>query len=108
MDGAHRRFLNGEQELFPRLRPLSNRPLHRSSIARRQIHMADSAGGNQSSNSKSGKVWFITGASTGFGRLLAEEVLKAGGRVIATARKHDHIAELPRQYPETARALVLD
>jgi len=28
------------------------------------------------------KVWFITGASTGFGRLLAEEALKAGDRVI--------------------------
>ncbi|HEY5056615.1 MAG TPA: SDR family NAD(P)-dependent oxidoreductase, partial [Acidobacteriaceae bacterium] len=54
------------------------------------------------------KVWFITGASTGFGRLLAEEVLKAGGRVIATARRPEQVADLAKQYPETARALELD
>jgi NAD(P)-dependent dehydrogenase (short-subunit alcohol dehydrogenase family) len=55
-----------------------------------------------------GRTWFITGASTGFGRLLAEEVLKAGGTVIATARKLDKIADLERQYPQKAKALVLD
>ena len=68
--------------------------------AGRQMDMANSTDAN--------KVWFITGASTGFGRLLAEQVLKAGERVIATARKPEHIAELVKQYPETARALVLD
>ncbi|OAX81541.1 hypothetical protein ACJ72_04120 [Emergomyces africanus] len=31
-------------------------------------------------------VWFITGASSGFGSALAEAALKAGNRVIATAR----------------------
>jgi NAD(P)-dependent dehydrogenase (short-subunit alcohol dehydrogenase family) len=61
-----------------------------------------------STNSHADKVWFITGASTGFGRLLAEEVLKAGGRVIATARKPEQIADLVQQYPETARAFALD
>jgi NAD(P)-dependent dehydrogenase (short-subunit alcohol dehydrogenase family) len=55
-----------------------------------------------------GKVWFITGASTGFGRQLAEEVLKAGGRVIATARNPEQVADLVKQYPETARAFALD
>jgi len=54
------------------------------------------------------RVWFITGASTGFGRLLAEEVLKSGGKVIATARKLDKVADLEEQYPETAKALTLD
>lgn len=54
------------------------------------------------------KVWFITGASTGFGRLLAEEVLKSGGRVIATARKAEKIADLVEKFPETARTFVLD
>jgi NAD(P)-dependent dehydrogenase (short-subunit alcohol dehydrogenase family) len=57
---------------------------------------------------KAGKVWLITGASTGFGRLLAEEVLKAGGRVIATARKVQQIADFAEQYPETARVFALD
>jgi len=54
------------------------------------------------------KAWFITGASTGFGRLLAEQVLKAGGRVIATARKPEQVADLAKQYPETARVFALD
>src|SRR5580693_1120328 len=54
------------------------------------------------------RIWFITGASTGFGRVLAEEVLKAGGKVIATARNRDKVADLEKQYPQTARALALD
>jgi len=54
------------------------------------------------------KVWFITGASTGFGRLLAEQVLSAGGSVIATARKPDQIADLQQKYPDTALAVALD
>lgn len=65
-------------------------------------------GGSSNSNRKTGKVWFITGASTGFGRLLAEEVLQAGGSVIATARNAEHVAEFERKYRETARAMVLD
>src|ERR1035438_1358398 len=51
-------------------------PLHRERATGRQMNMA-----NSTESSRTGKVWFITGASTGFGRLLAEEVLKAGGRV---------------------------
>jgi len=57
---------------------------------------------------KTSKVWFITGTSTGFGRLLTEAVLGAGGRVIATARKPEQIAELVQRYPATARAFALD
>jgi NADP-dependent 3-hydroxy acid dehydrogenase YdfG len=63
---------------------------------------------NSTNISQTGKVWFITGASTGFGRLLAEEVLKAGGKVVATARKVDKVADLEKQYPQTAKALALD
>src|ERR1700679_1656203 len=55
-----------------------------------------------------GKVWFITGASTGFGRLLAEEVLRAGGKVVATARKLDKVSDLEAKHPQTAKALALD
>jgi NAD(P)-dependent dehydrogenase (short-subunit alcohol dehydrogenase family) len=54
------------------------------------------------------RAWFITGASSGIGRLLAEEVLKAGGKVVVTARKLDKIADLERQYPKAAKALMLD
>jgi NAD(P)-dependent dehydrogenase (short-subunit alcohol dehydrogenase family) len=54
------------------------------------------------------RTWFITGASTGFGRVLAEEVLKAGGKVVATARNHDKVADLEAKYPQRAKALALD
>jgi NAD(P)-dependent dehydrogenase (short-subunit alcohol dehydrogenase family) len=54
------------------------------------------------------RTWFITGASTGFGRVLAEEVLKAGGKVIATARSIDKISDLEQQYPDQAKVFALD
>jgi NAD(P)-dependent dehydrogenase (short-subunit alcohol dehydrogenase family) len=54
------------------------------------------------------RTWFITGASTGFGRILAEELLKAGNNVVATARKVEQVADLQKKYPKTAKALALD
>lgn len=54
------------------------------------------------------RTWFITGASGGFGRLLAEEVLKAGGKVIATARNIDKIIDLEEKSPGQAKAFALD
>ncbi len=54
------------------------------------------------------RVWFVTGTSTGFGRILAEEVLKAGGKVVATARNVAQIADLEQQYPGRAKAIALD
>lgn len=54
------------------------------------------------------RTWFITGASTGFGRLLAEQVLKTGGKVIATARKLESIIDLETKHPGQAKAFALD
>jgi len=54
------------------------------------------------------RTWFITGASTGFGRVLAEEVLKAGGKVVATARNLDKVKDFEARYPRMAKALALD
>src|SRR5260370_39464275 len=54
------------------------------------------------------RIWFITGASTGFGGVLAEEVLKAGGKVVATARNLDKVKDFEAKYPQTAKALALD
>jgi NAD(P)-dependent dehydrogenase (short-subunit alcohol dehydrogenase family) len=59
-------------------------------------------------NVTTSRTWFITGASTGFGRLLAEEVLRSGGRVVATARKLDKVADLEEKYPGRAKAFALD
>jgi len=46
----------------------------------------------QSKNSPANKIWFITGASCGFGRVWAEAALKRGDKVAATARRLDSIA----------------
>lgn len=54
------------------------------------------------------RVWLITGSSTGFGRVLAEAVLKRGDRVIATARKPEQLQDLVAQRPENILALQLD
>jgi len=57
---------------------------------------------------RSGRVWFITGTSTGFGRALAEAVLEHGDLLVATARDASTIADLARSRPERARVLELD
>ena len=43
------------------------------------------------------RVWFITGASRGFGRAFTEEAVKRGDKVIATVRRvpHDDIFKHP-------------
>jgi NAD(P)-dependent dehydrogenase (short-subunit alcohol dehydrogenase family) len=60
------------------------------------------------SDSSSSRVWFITGTSTGFGHLLAKELLRRGDRVIATARDLSKAEDLVQQYPSTTRAFTLD
>ncbi|WP_221389637.1 SDR family NAD(P)-dependent oxidoreductase [Dyadobacter sp. NIV53] len=57
---------------------------------------------------KSSKVWFITGASRGFGRVWADAALKRGDKVAATARKLESIADLKEKYGENILTLELD
>jgi NAD(P)-dependent dehydrogenase (short-subunit alcohol dehydrogenase family) len=52
------------------------------------------------------RTWFITGASSGFGRELAEAVLERGDAVVAGARSTDALAELGP--PERVLAVGLD
>ena len=54
------------------------------------------------------KVWFITGASRGFGRIWAEAALKCGDKVAITARKLDSIADFKERYSEAVLPLELD
>jgi NAD(P)-dependent dehydrogenase (short-subunit alcohol dehydrogenase family) len=54
------------------------------------------------------KVWIITGTSSGFGRSLAEEVLKRGERVVATARDPKSLDDLVAVAPDRVLALRLD
>lgn len=61
-----------------------------------------------SPRSSDGRVWVITGTSTGFGRALAEGVIARGDRLVATARRPETIADLVALAPERVRAIALD
>lgn len=54
------------------------------------------------------KVWFITGAARGFGRLWAEAALARGDKVVATVRNLQTLESLKAQYRETLLPLQLD
>ena len=56
----------------------------------------------------SGKVWFITGASRGFGRIWAEAALRRGDKVVATARILADVADLAESYGDAVLPLALD
>ena len=60
------------------------------------------------SHNDGSRVWFITGCSTGFGRVLAELLLKRGERVVATARNLQQVENLVSPHKETGVALPLD
>src|SRR3982750_2255466 len=62
----------------------------------------------QRNEKATGKVWFITGASRGFGRVWAEATLKRGDKVAATARKLSSIAALQEKYGANVLTLELD
>ena len=54
------------------------------------------------------KVWFITGASRGFGRVWTEAALKRGDQVVATARDPGTLDDLVKIYGNAILALPLD
>jgi NAD(P)-dependent dehydrogenase (short-subunit alcohol dehydrogenase family) len=51
------------------------------------------------SQANAGKVWFITGASRGFGALIARDALKRGDRVVATARNPQQVIDQLGDHP---------
>jgi NAD(P)-dependent dehydrogenase (short-subunit alcohol dehydrogenase family) len=54
------------------------------------------------------KVWFITGASKGFGREWAQAALERGDQVAATARKPETLDALVDKYGDNVLPLTLD
>ncbi|EPH3308032.1 MULTISPECIES: SDR family NAD(P)-dependent oxidoreductase [Gammaproteobacteria] len=54
------------------------------------------------------KVWFITGAARGFGRVWAEAALDRGDKVVATARKTNALNGLVERHGDRVLPLVLD
>ncbi|MGX7003144.1 SDR family oxidoreductase [Caballeronia sp. KNU42] len=54
------------------------------------------------------QTWFITGSSSGFGRVLAEKLLARGDRVAATLRKVHALDDLKEQFGERLWVASLD
>jgi len=54
------------------------------------------------------KNWFITGTSTGLGRILTEQLLARGDTVVATVRRAGALDDLLGTYPDTLHVLVFD
>src|SRR6266436_491458 len=54
------------------------------------------------------KVWLITGTSRGLGRAFAEEALKAGHRVVATARNSEQLLDVASKFGKNVRTVSLD
>jgi NAD(P)-dependent dehydrogenase (short-subunit alcohol dehydrogenase family) len=54
------------------------------------------------------KVWLITGSGNGLGRNITEAALRAGEKVVATARRPQQLDELLRQYGERMLAVKHD
>jgi NADP-dependent 3-hydroxy acid dehydrogenase YdfG len=54
------------------------------------------------------KVYFITGASSGFGAALAHAVLRRGARAVLAARRTDTLAAIANAYGEHALPVPLN
>ncbi|MDQ2833736.1 MAG: SDR family NAD(P)-dependent oxidoreductase [Acidobacteriota bacterium] len=54
------------------------------------------------------KVWFVTGASRGLGRIWAEAALERGDKVTATSRNVADVADLQERFGDAVLPLALD
>jgi NAD(P)-dependent dehydrogenase (short-subunit alcohol dehydrogenase family) len=54
------------------------------------------------------RVWLVTGATSGFGRALTEEVLSRGDIVVAAARTISRLGDLKSGYPDQLVPVALD
>jgi NAD(P)-dependent dehydrogenase (short-subunit alcohol dehydrogenase family) len=54
------------------------------------------------------KTWFITGSNSGIGREVADQLLEAGHRVAATARRPETLSELAKRFGDQVWVARLD
>ncbi len=54
------------------------------------------------------KSWFITGASSGLGREMAQRLLARGDRVVGTVRRQSALADLQQAHGENLSTTILD
>jgi NADP-dependent 3-hydroxy acid dehydrogenase YdfG len=71
-------------------------------------HIENPEANSIAASGTSAKVWFITGASRGFGKVWTEAILQRGDKVAATARKLESIAHLNEKYGANVLTLELD
>ncbi len=55
-----------------------------------------------------GRVWLVTGSSSGFGRAIVEDAVAAGDVVVATARRPEAMDDLVAADPDRVQAVALD
>jgi NAD(P)-dependent dehydrogenase (short-subunit alcohol dehydrogenase family) len=70
-------------------------------------HVSNTEKETEMSDPKS-KVWFVTGASSGFGRAILEAAVSAGDVVVATARSIEPLQDLVAAHPDQVDAIALD
>src|SRR5262249_38414768 len=75
-------------------------------FATMQQHIASNARVQTATEASMSKVWLVTGCSRGLGRALAQAVLAAGHRLVASAGDADALAFLPPS--ERLRTVALD
>ncbi len=63
---------------------------------------------DQQADPAPGRVWLITGASSGFGRALAEAAIAAGDSVVGTARQTARLDDLVAAHPGRVHPVALD
>ncbi|MEM8824902.1 MAG: SDR family NAD(P)-dependent oxidoreductase, partial [Pseudomonadota bacterium] len=54
------------------------------------------------------QTWFVTGASSGFGRAFALHALSRGYNVVAAARRADKLAQIEAHAPDRVLAVTMD
>ena len=54
------------------------------------------------------RTWFVTGVSSGFGRIMTEQLLAEGDRVAGTVRKMDAMSDLKARYNDRLWLAHLD
>ena len=54
------------------------------------------------------KTWFITGASSGLGRVMTEKLLARGDQVVGTVRRADTLDDLAARHGDRLRVVTLD
>ncbi|MDG2518631.1 SDR family NAD(P)-dependent oxidoreductase [Lysobacter soli] len=77
-------------------------------MRRQPDHVAEAAVPVEESGRSDARTWFITGASSGLGRALAETVLARGDRAVLAARGVDRFRDLVSAFPARALAVAMD